>query len=614
MFQRQLALLAERNHRLAEQVAAADANDIHVQIARSGVPTASITAHPRPLSLHSNYDPIREADQFADQVLASTGGPHALVGFGFGYHADALFARLGFAADLLIFEHDPRVLRAALAHRELTSLLCSERVHWLGGDPDGALLERLLPLAERLADGCPVLAPPVAISRCPDFIEQVRRLLAEVSAYGAMSRRTSIEQGRQTIANCVGNFRRYAAAESLAGWRDRWHGRPALVVAAGPSLTKNRGLIAQWKGRAPIVAVGAALKQLLAVGAAPDVVVQIDHSELCARQFQGIEPARVAETILFIHAAASPKVLAAWPGRWAMIAHPILDAWTNRDHPSLEIPSAITVAHAAFYLAEAVGADPIILAGQDLSFPDGVYYSSGNALHELWRPELNRFHTVETKEWERLVRRKGDLVPVPGWSGQTIFTDRQLLNYLRQFERDFHRSAARIIDATEGGAAKQGAEPLRLAETIVRFPAEPFPEEWTATEIAAPRSASDIESLIDRARSRVAEFAGAARELSSALRDRMQNSEVSGETIFSLQSRIQNDHAIEYQAALAYAGAAAVEREQRTREIEALHLEDQQLLTAELTRDAVYLDALAAAADAVAALLAAELSPLTSHA
>lgn len=545
--------------------------------------------------------------------MIPTGGPHAIVGFGMGYHAEALFARLGASADLFIFESDPRVLQAAFAHRELTGLLSSDRVHWLCGDPDGALLESLLPLAERLADGCPVLAPPASASRCPDFVEQVRRLLGEVSAYGAMSRRTSVEQGRQTIANCIGNFRRYANAESLVSWRDRWRGRPALVVAAGPSLAKNRSWIRQWKGRALIIAVGAALKQLLAVGAAPDVVVQIDHSELCARQFQGIDAGQIAETILFIHAAASPKVLAAWPGRWAMIAHSTLDSWIIDGRSSLDIPPAITVAHAAFYLAEAVGADPIVLVGQDLSFPDGVYYSSGNALHELWRPELNRFHTVETKEWERLVRRKGDLVAVPNWSGESIFTDRQLLNYLRQFERDFSRCVARVIDATEGGAAKQGAEPMRLADAIARFPAEPFPREWLAPETAVSRSAADIEALLDRAQTRLVDFVQTVQQLSLALRDRIQNPETSGDTIFALQSRIQDEYATEFQAVVAYAGDAVFERERRTRQIEAQPREDHQLLSEEIERDAAYLDALAAAADAIARLLEAEMQSLASH-
>ena len=127
-----------------------------------------------------------------------------------------------------------------------------------------------------------------------------------------------------------------------------------------------------------------------------------------------------------------------------------------------------TVAHLAFYLAEWIGANPIIMIGQDLAFGGNMYYSPGNAIHDMWAVELNRFHTLETKEWERIVRHRPILRKVEDIHGRTVYTDEQMFSYLQQFERDFANTKATVIDATEGGARKAGATAMTLRDAIDR--------------------------------------------------------------------------------------------------------------------------------------------------
>ncbi len=52
-----------------------------------------------------------------------------------------------------------------------------------------------------------------------------------------------------------------------------------------------------------------------------------------------------------------------------------------------------------------------------------------------------------------------------------------MFSYLQQFERDFAKSAARIIDATEGGAVKAGAEIMTLCEAAEQYCRRPVPAE-----------------------------------------------------------------------------------------------------------------------------------------
>jgi hypothetical protein len=139
------------------------------------------------------------------------------------------------------------------------------------------------------------------------------------------------------------------------------------------------------------------------------------------------------------------------------------------------LPAGATVAHLAYYLAEYIGADPIIFLGQDLGFSDGLCYTPGTSYEDVWRPELSRFCSLEMKQWEQIVRDRPILRRIPDHRGNAMYTEERLFSYLQQFERDFSRSTRRIIDATEGGALKRGATVMTFADAIAQFCNEPLP-------------------------------------------------------------------------------------------------------------------------------------------
>ena len=83
--------------------------------------------------------------------------------------------------------------------------------------------------------------------------------------------------------------------------------------------------------------------------------------------------------------------------------------------------------------------------------------------------ELGRFNTLETKEWERIARSRLILRKIPDIHGHPMYTEEQFFVYLQQFERDFAACRSKVIDATEGGARKQGVTLMTLRDAIDRF-------------------------------------------------------------------------------------------------------------------------------------------------
>jgi hypothetical protein len=135
------------------------------------------------------------------------------------------------------------------------------------------------------------------------------------------------------------------------------------------------------------------------------------------------------------------------------------------------------VAHLAFYLVRYMGCDPIIFVGQDLAYTGHVFYVPGVEVHASWTGEINRFNTMETKEWERIVRNREILRRIEDLNGRPVYTDELLFTYLEQFEKDFIGTDARLIDATEGGARIGRTEAMPLAEALQRFCANDIPPE-----------------------------------------------------------------------------------------------------------------------------------------
>ncbi len=132
------------------------------------------------------------------------------------------------------------------------------------------------------------------------------------------------------------------------------------------------------------------------------------------------------------------------------------------------------MAHLAFYLAEYMGCDPIIFVGQDLAFTGHVFYVPGVETHLTWRSEINRFNTMEMKEWDRIARNGDILRRVTGLDGQEIYTDELLFTYLEQFEKDIAGVRAKVINATEGGANIRGTQVMTLRDALAAHCAAPI--------------------------------------------------------------------------------------------------------------------------------------------
>jgi hypothetical protein len=315
---------------------------------------------------------------------------------------------------------------------------------------------------------------PASEQLAGEFHNTIRTLLADHMAYIKTSLLTAVGNSRITCENISNNLPTYVATPPIDVLRDRFRGFPAVVVSAGPSLQRNVDLLKEAGDRVVIIAVQTTFKPLLRRGIRPHFVTSLDYAEISRRFFQEAEGA--ADVHLVAEPKAAWQVVDEYKGPVSLLHNEFAAGCIGRQLAKRGgLKAGATVAHLAFYLAQYLGCDPILLIGQDLGYTHGVFYAPGAEIHDAWRPELNRFCTIEMKEWERIVRRRPILRKVKDISGNDIYTDEMLFTYLQQFEGDFASSPSRVIDATEGGARKAYTEIMSLRQALDRFARQLIP-------------------------------------------------------------------------------------------------------------------------------------------
>lgn len=466
LFCRNLAALYRVDPRLAHRIDnARDDGTVTVEPARRGGATASVqvAGSQRPMALHSRIDPAAEAQRFAEAVEIGASFCYVVSGFGLGYHLLALRERLKGDAFLLVTEPDLAVLKAAMETVDLAELFARDRCIILTGEDKGELQTRLEPHNTLMMMGAQFVSHPASERLNKEFHARLRKLLADHMTFCRMSLMTLVANSRNTCRNIAYNLPRYVSTPDIGVLRDRFAGYPAIIVSAGPSLRRNIDQLAAIKGRAVICAVQSTYQTLLDHGIRPDFVTALDYHEMSLRFFEGVKD------FTGMHLVAEPKanwkVIDRYTGAVSLLDNAFArlclgDALGAR--PGLK--AGATVSHLAVYLAVHLGCDPIVLIGQDLGYTHHVYYMPGTAIHGMWRPELNRFCTMEMKEWERIVRHRKLLMKVRDIHGKEIYTDEQLFTYLQQFEGDFASLPGRVVNATEGGVHIAGTRVMTLQE------------------------------------------------------------------------------------------------------------------------------------------------------
>jgi len=185
--------------------------------------------------------------------------------------------------------------------------------------------------------------------------------------------------------------------------------------------------------------------------------------------------------VLAYDITTTPRVVSSQQGPKTAFCSLPDSQWLDRflSSPLGLIKTGGSVANIAFDLAVQLGADPVILIGQDLSYSEGLVNAAGTYRDQFAHRIPPGWFDKPLQELEELARtdpnaayrlRKGRLA-IPGNGGQPVWTDRTLFGFLCWFEEAIQNlgNHPRVVNATEGGARIRGSLVRTFHATLDEF-------------------------------------------------------------------------------------------------------------------------------------------------
>ena len=409
------------------------------------------------------------------------------LGFGLGY--EVMFfvqtiAKEHQTQSIIVIERDAEMFVAAMNVNDLTQIINNQNIYLFVGIKEEELYNAF---RTYFSKNLPQLLM-CGVTQ-PLFTHSAMRLNKEYYIRALQIMYESIYHSIQNFGNCP--------ADSLVGLEnmldnvnvivnnpginllyDKFKGKPAIIVATGPSLKKNMHLLKGLEDKALIISCDASFKLLMNNGINPHMVTSLEREHEVQQFFDKFDKEEVKDIymttcpVLFNHVYESyegPKIIV-----YRNFDH---FKWLEIERGILEIKLASS--NMAFKIAEALGCDPIILIGQDLAYGEND----------------------ETHATEVPFSSEGEgIFMIPGNNGQPIKTNSGWYNFLKAYEFDIAQYKGHVINCTEGGAYIQGTEVTTFKDVI-----ETLKDSFNPLEIikAELKNFTTIKSDLEKLKSKI---------------------------------------------------------------------------------------------------------------
>jgi hypothetical protein len=262
----------------------------------------------------------------------------------------------------------------------------------------------------------------------------------------------------------INNIEKVIKSTLINDFKNKFVGKPAIVVSAGPSLEKNINLLKTASNKFLIFVGGRTLKTLLDIGVKPDFVCVVDPGQT---SYDVIKDSLYSDVPLVFNELTNYKVVEEYKGKKIFFTDPYLKGITSEiiEYKVDELYQGGSVAHVCTSFASYLGCNEIVFIGQDLAYTNNKCHAD--------------MATISTDEKYHLAHYKSENVlnDMNSDTEEEIFTEdinggmlptSSVFLYYKKFLEKFIEESSNIhfINSTEGGANIIGTEVKKLNEVI----------------------------------------------------------------------------------------------------------------------------------------------------
>lgn len=434
-------------------------NQLNIQVdiseARDGNQIIIACKDEKKVRLNSQYRPIQEAQKWAMSFETGNIMVNAMMfGFGNGMFVKELLKRLKKDAKLFIYEPCLDIFVCAMRNFELTNIIKDERVGLCVQNVNMDEYELFVQSRAHWTNTeSQICCQHTGYKELfwEDYMQFIS-IIQKTNDIVEVNKNTMAHFSEKMVINMLENLKYVKDSRYITDYVKLFpRNIPAIIVSAGPSLDKNIDLLKKAKGRAFILAVDTAMRQLIKHAIIPDAMVTLD----AAKPFAYMNDPILRDIPLFCMLESNHEIMEFHKGIkiWFDGGSFLGDLFKRHGKQFTQYNTGGSVATGAFALCVSMEFHTIVLIGQDLAYAGDITHAGGEVCHVYNEEAGVRF--------------------VEGIDGNPVRTRQDWIIYRNWFEDAIKelkiQRKAKVIDATEGGALIHGSDIMTLEQVIETY-------------------------------------------------------------------------------------------------------------------------------------------------
>lgn len=437
------------------------ASNIEIISAKDGNRIPQVSAANRKMTLHSKYDPIQEAERLMSKYANEIEDcDHILFfGLGFGYHVKMIMDRYS-DKRFSIYEPDVNIFYHFLAEQKLTDFPLGNLKHLMLEWDKQAGSSCLQQFGQELYNKVLLITLPSYQRIYQESFDHFSAVFKQLIQTTKLNNRANILFSQRWTINSLMNLPTTLGTPNfMEHYQAVFKGKPIILVSAGPSLAEEYEHLKYIKANqsAYIVAVGSAIKGLLANGLHPDAVCTYDPQLHNYKVFEPLLEQDINSIPMIYGTTVGYETIQKYKGPKTHVVtsqDTVTPVFIKDVEAQSIIDDAPSVAVFTFDIFAKLQVGLIILVGQNLAFKENLYYAKDIKRGMLTSAEIQERDMEEAMEVEDVYGNKIQT--------HSVFNQMRLSleHYIEKYQD------IEVINTTKAGANIKGAPFIPLEEVV----------------------------------------------------------------------------------------------------------------------------------------------------
>ncbi|MHB8062974.1 MAG: 6-hydroxymethylpterin diphosphokinase MptE-like protein, partial [Ruminiclostridium sp.] len=219
-----------------------------------------------------------------------------------------------------------------------------------------------------------IISMPYVKSIYSKEVHEITKVIIDSFSTTVSSCGNDVQDILMGMDNYINNWKYTFKGVDHIYFKNLYKGKPAIIVAAGPSIDKSIEYLKNIKGKALILCADAALDVLLDEGIVPDIVASIERIEGTIRFYQR---EHIPQEVVYVGANQVQGPILDRMSRIIFTGR-TGDAFFREFNKSIGLENlniGNNVSHILLAFAQFLGCSTVIFTGLDLAYPQGVTHA-----------------------------------------------------------------------------------------------------------------------------------------------------------------------------------------------------------------------------------------------